>query len=156
MMAQDRVRRARQAKAKLMVAKAKAKVATRKHGRHSKGKDSIVALDRALKWRGEFVLGVFLGPRHGGGSGLQWLAQASSNVLWEKPIWECVWPYSDQWDTLCVFTHSIRGVECAREVRAAWRALFLPDCRRSRRRCWVARPLAPFFAADIRTPFFLC
>ena len=24
----------------------------------------------------------------------------------------------------CVFTHSIRGVECARDVRAAWRALF--------------------------------
>ena len=27
----------------------------------------------------------------------------------------------------CVFTQSIRGVECAREVRVAWRALFLPD-----------------------------
>ena len=26
-----------------------------------------------------------------------------------------------------MFTHSIRGVECAREVRAAWRALFLND-----------------------------
>ena len=26
-----------------------------------------------------------------------------------------------------MFAHSIRGVECAREVRAAWRALFLPD-----------------------------
>ena len=30
-------------------------------------------------------------------------------------------------DGQCVFTHSIRGVECAREVRATWRALFLPD-----------------------------
>ena len=28
---------------------------------------------------------------------------------------------------VCVFAHSIRGVECAREVRAAWRALFLPN-----------------------------
>ena len=27
----------------------------------------------------------------------------------------------------CVLTHSVHGVECAREVRAAWRALFLPD-----------------------------
>ena len=27
----------------------------------------------------------------------------------------------------CVFAHSIRGVDCTREVRAAWRALFLPD-----------------------------
>ena len=26
----------------------------------------------------------------------------------------------------CVFTNSIRGVECARQVFAAWRALFLP------------------------------
>ena len=31
---------------------------------------------------------------------------------------------SDGW---CVFTHSVHGVECAREVRAARRALFLPD-----------------------------
>ena len=31
---------------------------------------------------------------------------------------------SDGW---CVFTHSIHGVDCAREVRAAWRAFFLPD-----------------------------
>ena len=27
----------------------------------------------------------------------------------------------------CVFTHSVHQVESAREVRAAWRALFLPD-----------------------------
>ena len=27
----------------------------------------------------------------------------------------------------CVFTHSMHGVECAKEVRAARRALFLPD-----------------------------
>ena len=31
---------------------------------------------------------------------------------------------SDGW---CVFTYSVHGVECAREVWAAWRALFLPD-----------------------------
>ena len=30
-----------------------------------------------------------------------------------------------------MLTHSIRGVECAREVRAAWRALFLPDAERA-------------------------
>ena len=30
-------------------------------------------------------------------------------------------------DGQCVFMHSIHGVECAREVRAAWRALVLPD-----------------------------
>ena len=27
----------------------------------------------------------------------------------------------------CVFTHSVHGVGCTREVRAAWRALFLLD-----------------------------
>ena len=27
-------------------------------------------------------------------------------------------------ESVCVFTHSIHGMECAREVRAAWRALF--------------------------------
>ena len=43
----------------------------------------------------------------------------------EKLIWEGVWSNLDPMD--CVFTHSIRGVECAREVWAAWRALFLPD-----------------------------
>ena len=31
---------------------------------------------------------------------------------------------SDGW---CVFVHSVHGVECAREIRAAWRALLLPD-----------------------------
>ena len=46
--------------------------------------------------------------------------------LWEKPIWEGVGPYLDPWDRF-VYMHSIRVVECAREVRAARRALFLPD-----------------------------
>ena len=32
-------------------------------------------------------------------------------------------------DGKCVFTYDIHGVECAREVRAAWRALFLPDSK---------------------------
>ena len=43
--------------------------------------------------------------------------------LWEKPIWEAVWPYLDS----VLFTHSVHGLECAREVRAPRRALFLPD-----------------------------
>ena len=47
--------------------------------------------------------------------------------VWEKPVWEGVWPYLDPMDSVCVFTHSIHGMDRAREVRAAWRALFLPD-----------------------------
>ena len=45
--------------------------------------------------------------------------------LCEKPIREGVWPNLDPWDSACA--HSIRRVEFAREVWAAWRALFLPD-----------------------------
>ena len=59
-------------------------------------------------------------------------------LLWEKPIWEGVCTYLDPWDSV---THSIRGVECAREVRAAWR---MPG----------SETFNPFFAADIRSPFF--
>ena len=33
---------------------------------------------------------------------------------------------SDGW---CAFAHGIHGVECASEVWAAWRALFLPDSK---------------------------
>ena len=46
--------------------------------------------------------------------------------FWEKPIWEGVWPNLDPMDGVCLRTASI-GVECARKVRAAWRALFLPE-----------------------------
>ena len=49
--------------------------------------------------------------------------------LWEKPMWEGVWPCLALLGPVgqCVFTHSSRGVGRAREVRAAWRARFLPD-----------------------------
>ena len=47
-------------------------------------------------------------------------------------------------DGLCVFTHSTHGVECAREVRAAWRA-------RDGAGQW---DLGPFSNAGIRTPLF--
>ena len=55
-----------------------------------------------------------------------------------------VWPYLDPWDS--VFTHSIRGVECAREVWTAWQKLqaTMPG----------SETFSPFITADIRTPFF--
>ena len=28
-------------------------------------------------------------------------------VLWEKPIWEGVWPYLDPWDSVCLRTASM-------------------------------------------------
>ena len=45
--------------------------------------------------------------------------------LREKSIWEGVFALLRS-DGYCVFAHSVHGVECAREVLAAWRALFLP------------------------------
>ena len=43
----------------------------------------------------------------------------------EKPIREGGWPYLDPMDSVCLRTASMEWT--AREVRAAWRALFLPD-----------------------------
>ena len=54
----------------------------------------------------------------------------------------------------CVFTHSIRGVECAREVRAAWRALFLADSEGAGEDCRVVRLLAPSSLLTFTSPFF--
>ena len=65
----------------------------------------------------------------GSGSGCECLAMAGVGFLqslWEKPIWEGVWLGLDPMDSVCSRTESME-VECAREVRAAWRALFLPD-----------------------------
>ena len=45
--------------------------------------------------------------------------------LWEKPNWEGVWPYLDPIDSVCLRTASMEWN--AREVRAAWRALFLTE-----------------------------
>ena len=53
----------------------------------------------------------------------------------------------------CVFAHSIHEVECAREVQAAWRALFFLIQKEP-----ATEPLdetfSPFFNADIRTSLF--
>ena len=43
--------------------------------------------------------------------------------LWEKPIWRAFWPYLDPMDSVCVCLRTV-SMERAREVRAAWRALF--------------------------------
>ena len=58
-------------------------------------------------------------------------------------------------DGECVFTHSIHGVECAREVWAAWRALFLPDSQKETATVPGGETFSPFFNADTRTSPFL-
>ena len=55
---------------------------------------------------------------------------------------------------VCVFTHSIRGVECAKEVRAAWRALFLLDSEGGLTTMPGKETLGPFFEGSSRIPFF--
>ena len=86
-------------------------------------KDPIVALDKALKcveilrWRSR--------PECLAEGCLAMAGVGSLPLLWEKPIWEGVWPYWDPMDSVCLRTASMER-KCAREVWAAWRALFLP------------------------------
>ena len=81
-------------------------------------KDPIVALDKALKCVENQCWRVF--P--------QCPALVSFKVCGRSRSGRAFGPTWIRWIVcVCVFTHSIHGVECAREVRAAWRALFLPD-----------------------------
>ena len=72
--------------------------------------------------------------------------------LWEKPIWEGVWPYFGS-DGQCVFTHSIHGVECASEV---WPhgELFFFLIQKELATEQVGETFSPIFNADIRTFLF--
>ena len=81
-----------------------------------------------------------------------WCQEVFLLSLWKKLIWEGVW-YLDPMDSVCVFTRSVHGVERAREVRAAWRALLLPQ----KEPAWapVDETFSPFFKADIRPSFSL-
>ena len=56
-------------------------------------------------------------------------------------------------DGQCVFTHSFHGVECAREVWAAWRALFFFLIQKEPATEQVGETFSLFFNADIRTSF---
>ena len=58
-----------------------------------------------------------------------------------------------QFVCVCVFTHSVHGVECAREVWAAWRAHFLPYTEGSGDG-QGSETFSPFINADIRTHLF--
>ena len=84
---------------------------------------------------------------------------------WEKWIWKGIWPYLDPMETgkasglawtqgtVCVCAqHPCSGM-CQGEVRAAWRALFLPDSEEPASMLG-SDTVIPFLNADIRTPFF--
>ena len=92
-------------------------------------KDPIAALDEALQCVcvcGKFVFEV-LARVLGGRSVLQWRALASSNRCGKSRSGRAFHLALLGSDAKCVFTHSVHGVECARRVRAARRALFLLD-----------------------------
>ena len=71
--------------------------------------------------------------------------------LWEKPIWEGVWPNLDPLDSVCSRTGD-HGVECAREVWPASRALFFSLIQKEP--ATVPGCETPFVNADIRTTLF--
>ena len=78
----------------------------------------------------------------------------SFQSLWERPIWEGVWPNLDPMDSVC-FAHSVHGMECVREVWAAWRALFLPDSGGARVAAGLVRLSVPSSMLTSAPPSFL-
>ena len=71
---------------------------------------------------GKFVLEVSARVL-GGRSVSRWRALASSKVCGKSRAGRAFGPTWIRW-IVCVFAHSVQGMECARHVRAAWRALF--------------------------------
>ena len=45
--------------------------------------------------------------------------------MWDKPLWESVWPFLDPWDSVRLRA-AFHALECSEDVWAAWRALLLP------------------------------
>ena len=84
-----------------------------------------MAQDKALKVCAEFCVGG-LGPSAWWKECLAMAGVGFLQSLWEKPIWEGVWPYLDPIDGVCLRTASMEW-NVPGELRAARRALFLPD-----------------------------
>ena len=68
--------------------------------------------------------------------------------LWEKPIWEGVWPYLDPMDSVPYAQR--HGVECARKVGE----LFFFLIQKDPAMVPGSETFSPFLNADIRTPLF--
>ena len=72
--------------------------------------------------------------------------------LWEKPIWEGVWPYLDPMDSVCSRTASVGWTVPGKYGPHGELFFFLIQKE------LAARPgsetFRPFFNADIRTPLF--
>ena len=74
--------------------------------------------------------------------------------LWEKPIWEGVWPYSDPCDSACLRTASVEWNVPGKYGPHGELFFFL--MQKEPATMSGSETFSPFFAADIGTPFFLC
>ena len=91
---------------------------------------------------GEFVLGLIFGPRLCGGTGLQWLAQASSKVCGIRPIWEAFGPTWTR-GLVCVYArHPWSGMCQGSTGRMASSFFFLALSS-------MLTSALPFFSADV-------
>ena len=108
-------------------------------------KDLIVVLDQALKCVENSCWAWILAR--------VFVVEVVFNDLRRLPptsVWEAARAFGSTWTRGIV----CGGVERARELRAAWRALFLPDSEATTMP--GSKTFSPSFTADIRTPISLC
>ena len=85
-------------------------------------KDPIVALDKALKCVENQYRGWLLDrDLSWNWSSMACGREGSGMVpkMWDKPLWEGVWPYLDPWDTVRLRTASTHWTACSKEVDTA-------------------------------------
>ena len=110
----------------------------------------IVALDKALKY-GKLIL-------RGLGPSARWkqcLAMAGVGFLqslWEKPIWEGVWPYLDPMVSVCLRTASMEWNVPGKYGPHGELFFFL--IQKEPARVPDSETFSPFMNSDIRTPFY--
>ena len=74
--------------------------------------------------------------------------------LWEKPIWEGVWPYLDPMDSVCLRTASMEW-----NAPGKWGPqgeLFFFLIQKEPSTVLDSQTFSPFFKADVRTSPVLC
>ena len=72
--------------------------------------------------------------------------------LWEKPIWEGVWPYLDPWDSVCLRTASVEWNVPGKYGPHGELFLFL--IQKEPATVPGSETFSPFLSADISTPVF--
>ena len=98
------------------------------------------------------MLGVFLRPKT---RWWEWSPLACAGFLqrlWEKPTWEGVWPYPDPCDSACLRTASVEWNVPGKYGPHGELFFFL--MQKEPATMPGSETFSPFFAADIRTPFF--